>query len=73
MVTALLTRRAFAIAPRHLGARNVHIENTVETALPFPTGPKYRVPIAIGLTTFLAGGFSLPFLASWFQIAKSAA
>ncbi|KAK0546701.1 hypothetical protein OC846_003689 [Tilletia horrida] len=74
MVSALLTRRAFAVAPRHFGARNLHVENTVETCreLPFPTGPKYKVPIAISLTGFLVGGFSLPFLASWFQLSKTA-
>ncbi|CAD7062637.1 unnamed protein product [Tilletia caries] len=71
MVTALLTRRAFAVAPRHFGARNIHIENTVETALPFKTGPKYKVPLAIGISSFLITGFSLPFVAAWFQIAKA--
>ncbi|KAE8255724.1 hypothetical protein A4X13_0g2938 [Tilletia indica] len=39
--------------------------------LPFPTGPKYKVPIAVGLTSFLVGGFSLPFVAAWFQMAKA--
>ncbi|KAE8224314.1 hypothetical protein CF319_g2771 [Tilletia indica] len=71
MVSAILTRRAFAVAPRHFGARSIHIENTVETCLPFPTGPKYKVPIAVGLTSFLVGGFSLPFVAAWFQMAKA--
>ncbi|CAD6930627.1 unnamed protein product [Tilletia controversa] len=105
MVTALLTRRAFAVAPRHFGARNIHIENTVETAreyirlaftaasaphgsslfadplrnlnldahftVPFKTGPKYKVPLAIGISSFLITGFSLPFVAAWFQIAKA--
>ncbi|KAK0522664.1 hypothetical protein OC834_006192 [Tilletia horrida] len=73
MVSALLTRRAFAVAPRHFGARNVHIENNVETVMPFPTGPKYKAPIAIGLTSFLVGGFSLPFVAAYFQLNKAAA
>ncbi|CAD6889101.1 unnamed protein product [Tilletia controversa] len=71
MVTALLTRRAFAVAPRHFGARNIHIENTVETVIPFKTGPKYKVPLAIGISSFLITGFSLPFVAAWFQIAKA--
>ncbi|PWN45345.1 hypothetical protein IE81DRAFT_344661 [Ceraceosorus guamensis] len=42
-----------------------------ETSLPFGQGPKNKVPIAIGLVTFLATGFSLPFLAARFQYKKA--
>ncbi|SPO20731.1 related to COX8 - cytochrome-c oxidase chain VIII [Ustilago trichophora] len=51
--------------------RNLHVENTHETSLPFPSGPTRKVPVAIGLTTFLVFGFSLPFIAAKFQIAKA--
>ncbi|SPC65191.1 related to COX8 - cytochrome-c oxidase chain VIII [Ustilago sp. UG-2017b] len=51
--------------------RNLHVENTHETSLPFPSGPTRKVPVAIGLTTFLVFGFSLPFIAAKFQLAKA--
>ncbi|CBQ67566.1 related to COX8-cytochrome-c oxidase chain VIII [Sporisorium reilianum SRZ2] len=51
--------------------RNLHVENTHETSLPFPSGPTRKVPVAISLTTFLVVGFSLPFVAAKFQIAKA--
>ncbi|KAJ1031926.1 hypothetical protein NDA13_002308 [Ustilago tritici] len=56
---------------QHLMRRNLHVENTHETSLPFPSGPTRKVPVAIGLTTFLVFGFSLPFIAAKFQIAKA--
>ena len=31
MVSALLTRRAFAVAPRHFGARNLHVESSLSS------------------------------------------
>lgn len=40
-------------------------------SLPFPSGPTRKVPVAIGLGTFLVFGFSLPFIAAKFQIAKA--
>lgn len=42
-----------------------------QQSLPFPSGPTRKVPVAIGLTTFLVFGFSLPFIAAKFQIAKA--
>ncbi|SYW74142.1 uncharacterized protein UHO2_01007 [Ustilago hordei] len=48
--------------------RNLHVENTHETVIPFPSGPTRKVPVAIGLTTFLVFGFSLPFIAAKFQM-----
>ncbi|KIS71750.1 uncharacterized protein UMAG_10048 [Mycosarcoma maydis] len=51
--------------------RNLHVENTHETSLPFPSGPTRKVPVAISLTTFFVVGFSLPFVAAKFQIAKA--
>ncbi|SJX60202.1 related to COX8-cytochrome-c oxidase chain VIII [Sporisorium reilianum f. sp. reilianum] len=51
--------------------RNLHVENTHETVIPFPSGPTRKVPVAISLTTFLVVGFSLPFVAAKFQIAKA--
>ncbi|SAM71798.1 related to COX8-cytochrome-c oxidase chain VIII [Ustilago bromivora] len=51
--------------------RNLHVENTHETSLPFPSGPTRKVPVAIGVTTFLVFGFSLPFIAAKFQLAKA--
>ncbi|SOV03248.1 related to COX8 - cytochrome-c oxidase chain VIII [Ustilago sp. UG-2017a] len=48
--------------------RNLHVENTHETVIPFPSGPTRKVPVAIGLTTFLVFGFSLPFIAAKFQL-----
>ncbi|SPO19813.1 related to COX8 - cytochrome-c oxidase chain VIII [Ustilago trichophora] len=48
--------------------RNLHVENTHETTVPFPSGPTRKVPVAVGLTTFLVFGFSLPFIAAKFQM-----
>ena len=36
-------------------------------ALPFKTGPKRKAVLAVGVTTFLSVGFSLPFVAAYFQ------
>ncbi|PWN53063.1 hypothetical protein IE53DRAFT_384447 [Violaceomyces palustris] len=80
MVSALIAKRALPIAARSARSaqpaqtfrRNLHIENTHENSLPFPSGPTRKVPVAIGITTFLAFGFSLPFLAAKFQFIKAA-
>ncbi len=37
-------------------------------AVPFRQGKSRKIPIAIGLTTFLVTGFSLPFVAAAFQL-----
>ncbi|CEH19596.1 CYTOCHROME C OXIDASE SUBUNIT VIIC [Ceraceosorus bombacis] len=74
MVSAILARRAVPLARSNLnmGAKRfAHVENTHETSLPFGQGPKNKVPIAIGLVTFLATGFSLPFVAARFQYKKA--
>lgn len=36
--------------------------------VPFPSGPTRKVPVAIGVFTFLTFGFSLPFIAAKFQM-----
>lgn len=38
-------------------------------AVPFKTGPKHRVGVALGVTAFLGTGFGLPFVAAYFQLA----
>ncbi|KDN38321.1 hypothetical protein K437DRAFT_27353 [Tilletiaria anomala UBC 951] len=74
MIAALASRRAVPVAARALrqpqmqARRAMHIENTAETVMPFKQGPSVKVPIAVCLTLFLAGGFSLPFIAARFQM-----
>ncbi|ETS63428.1 hypothetical protein PaG_01711 [Moesziomyces aphidis] len=69
--TVRSARTAFRQQQAPLLRRNLHVENTHETSLPFPSGPTRKVPVAISLTTFLVVGFSLPFVAAKFQIAKA--
>lgn len=58
-----------AAGPSSMGGavRAAHVENTIETSMPFKQGPKHKARLAVGVTTFLATGFSLPFVAAWFQ------
>ncbi|PWN30507.1 hypothetical protein BDZ90DRAFT_257587 [Jaminaea rosea] len=69
MVSAILANASRQAArtsvPR--GVRMVHFENTIDTAVPFKSGPKYKARLAVGITTFLISGFSLPFVAAAWQ------
>ncbi|CAO1618950.1 unnamed protein product [Parajaminaea phylloscopi] len=69
ILAAASRQAARSAAPR--GVRMVHFENTIDTVLPFKTGPKYKARLAIGVSTFLISGFSLPFVAAWWQRYKS--
>ncbi|CAG8669031.1 16899_t:CDS:2 [Dentiscutata erythropus] len=45
-----------------------HWENEDGSHLPFST--KNKPALAIGMTAFLAWGFSIPFLGAWWQLHK---
>ncbi|EPQ32342.1 uncharacterized protein PFL1_00538 [Pseudozyma flocculosa PF-1] len=68
--TVLMARQGVRQAQPVL-RRNLHIENTVENALPFPTGKKHKIGVALGVSGVLSFGFALPFLAAKFQLVKA--
>ncbi|KAN0066187.1 hypothetical protein ACQY0O_000281 [Thecaphora frezii] len=68
--TVLMARQGIRQAQPVL-RRNLHIENTVENALPFKQGPKHKVSLAIGIFGGLSFFYSLPFLAAKFQLVKA--
>jgi len=71
LLASNLTRQAM-LGSRTVSVRNIHIENTVGNNMPF----KYKgqpKAFAVKLALFMAGGFSIPFLATMFQLRKSAA
>ncbi|WFD39712.1 uncharacterized protein MJAP1_002692 [Malassezia japonica] len=53
-----------------IARRNVHIENTSETSLPFPQGRKHTTGLAVGVTTFFGLGFGLPLAVVYYQLNK---
>ncbi|SYW76671.1 related to COX8 - cytochrome-c oxidase chain VIII [Ustilago bromivora] len=53
--------------PSH-GSSIANFDSLFLPLLPFPSGPTRKVPVAIGVTTFLVFGFSLPFIAAKFQL-----
>ncbi|SNX81482.1 related to COX8 - cytochrome-c oxidase chain VIII [Melanopsichium pennsylvanicum] len=69
--STIRTARTALRQQQPLMRRNLHIENTHETTVPFRSGPTRKIPVAIGVSTFLVFGFSLPFIAAKFQIAKA--
>nr|CDI51117.1 related to COX8-cytochrome-c oxidase chain VIII [Melanopsichium pennsylvanicum 4] len=82
--STIRTARTALRQQQPLMRRNLHIENTHETvsvtipsilettvtqlAVPFRSGPTRKIPVAIGVSTFLVFGFSLPFIAAKFQM-----
>ncbi|PWN32816.1 uncharacterized protein FA14DRAFT_181493 [Meira miltonrushii] len=72
MVSSVLASRAIPMAARSMrGVRYAHVENTFETAVPFKTGTKHKTRLMVGVFSFCALGYSLPFIATRFQIKKS--
>ncbi|CAO1615269.1 unnamed protein product [Sympodiomycopsis kandeliae] len=64
-------RRSALKAPQQM--RSVHIENTIDNCVPFKTGKQHKTRLAFGVSAFFVSGFSLPFIAAWFQHYKSGA
>ncbi|KAF8517847.1 cytochrome c oxidase subunit VIIc [Gautieria morchelliformis] len=52
-------------------SRSVHIENTVGNNMPFSYDN--RKTFAVKLVLFMAGGFSIPFAAAYYQLRKASA
>ncbi|WFD41871.1 hypothetical protein MPSI1_000507 [Malassezia psittaci] len=48
--------------------RYAHFENTAQTSLPFPQGPKHAKGLAFGITGFFALGLGLPVVAVYYQM-----
>ncbi|WFD01925.1 hypothetical protein MOBT1_000605 [Malassezia obtusa] len=58
------------VSAMQVARRNLHIENTAETSLPFPQGRKHATGLAFGVFGFFATGLSLPFLITYYQLNK---
>jgi len=50
-------------------ARSMHVDNVVGNNMPFSYDKKGA--FAVKITLFLVGGFSIPFVASWWQLRKA--
>ncbi|WFD30290.1 hypothetical protein MSPP1_001307 [Malassezia sp. CBS 17886] len=79
--TARTSLRAAKAPTVQFSRRAYHFENTADTArfcpsyrsafssrvLPFPTGARHRVGLALGVSAFFATGFGVPLYVCWYQ------
>ncbi|GAA5964117.1 hypothetical protein JCM8115_005348 [Rhodotorula mucilaginosa] len=71
-IPSAVVRRAQASRLRLAQRRHYHVENRVNQNFPFRYEGEAKTRFTVGFAAFVAAGFSVPFLASAFQLKKAA-